>query len=241
MDREEITPLIVLQNAQNALDAVEQALLEIPQKLEQLDQEQSEVTLRRDTVRHQMEAAKRNLRSREGELQDLKEKLTRYNRQLYEVKNNKEYSAMVAEIAATKDRISTTEEVILTAMLEVDELGEKLKQVEAIFQDESTVISSRRQEIEVLKQELDQRSQVLCLELDKAKSAIPEKLMAEYLRIRNHTTSTVLARAVHQGNQFVCNGCYMNIPAQIISELKQGKIYQCEACARYLYWSEDEN
>src|SRR5207253_9925309 len=69
-----------------------------------------------DALRAKADAAKKDLRTREKDLEVITAKRTKAEARLWEVKNNTEYSAVLAEIEAIKQEKAKAEEEILALM-----------------------------------------------------------------------------------------------------------------------------
>jgi predicted nucleic acid-binding Zn-ribbon protein len=58
-----------------------------------------------------------------------------------------------------------------------------------------------------------------------------------YLRAFDHYRGDAFATA-EEGH---CAGCYVNVPAQVLSELRAGsKLYRCESCGRFIIFVTEE-
>lgn len=240
MDYQELESLIKLQSIQTAYDLAAREIGEIPELLEEQETKMQLYTSQRDEVHLKVENNRKAQKHLEQEIEDYKQHLIRLNKQLFEVKNNKEYSAMVSEISTIKGKISQTEDKILLIMEETEVLTIEMKSADAVFFKQQAEIDVIRTALEARRTELTAQLEVLTVELVKCKALIPDRLMAEYMRIRDYTGTTVVAPVTKRGTQHVCGGCYMNIPPQSISDLRKGSVFQCEACARFLYWSDNE-
>src|SRR5262249_9763985 len=72
-------------------------------------------------------------RRHEGALQDLEGKRSKYKGQLMEVKTNKEYTAMLHEIAGVQREIRCIEDQVLAEMEKAETLSAEVKSEEAAF------------------------------------------------------------------------------------------------------------
>jgi predicted nucleic acid-binding Zn-ribbon protein len=241
INREEISPLIALQRALSDYDAIHEQLLKIPEELEKLDTQLNGIRERNSQVHMNLDQSRKRCREAERNLQDLQLALERFNKQIYDVKSNKEYSAMIAEIAAIKGKINDTETEILVAMDELEMLTAEATIADDLLGKEEGEVRQHKTELEaqqdMLKKQLDEAR----INLDNARKMVPSDLMSEFDRIHSFTGSTVVAPATKRGENFACGGCFMKITPHIMTELRKGNISQCEACARFIYWCEDES
>ena len=241
ISREEITPLIALQKAQSNYDVILEQLLLMPEALEKLEKQISEAREKNAQTHKNAELARKRCREAERNLSDLQQALEKYNKQIYDVKSNKEYSAMVAEIANIKSRINDAETEILVAMDELESLTAELNIADDILKNEESEITKQKAELNDAKNRLEAELNKARTELDNAVAAVPIKLKSEYDRIQSFTGSTVVAPATKRGDYYSCGGCFMKITPHTMTELRKGNLSQCEACARFIYWCNNES
>jgi uncharacterized protein len=171
------------------------------------------------------------LGSKEGEIKKLEG-------QLYQIKTNKEYTAMINEIGSRKADNSLLEEEIINLMDSIDGAKSVLNNENEKFSQESKNIDVQIKEIEkdisdieLQVSEFEKKRQELLPSLD-------SKLLPEYERILSGREGQALAQVVHDA----CGGCYMQLPPQVINEIKMKQsIVRCENCQRMLYITDEEN
>jgi uncharacterized protein len=170
------------------------------------------------------------LDSKEGEIKKLEG-------QLYQIKTNKEYSAMINEIESRKADNSLLEEEIINLMDSVDQARSDLEGEKERFNRESNKIERQIKDIE--KDISDIKSDIT--EFNKKRQGLlpllDGKLLTEYERILSGRDGQALARVVNGA----CGGCYMKLPPQVINEIRmKHSIIRCENCQRMLYISDEE-
>lgn len=171
----------------------------------------------------------------ELELEIANETVKRYQRQLLDVKTNKEYTALLHEIEGEKDKISKLEEEILTLMDEIECLGREL---EASRRDLETRRRSSEEETQHLEGELRDVNDQIAIKEDERKRVVArlkDDLLERYERIRERWGRL----AVVALDREVCGGCFATLPPQFVSEVRKGdKVLICEHCGRILVWKE---
>jgi uncharacterized protein len=158
--------------------------------------------------------------------------------QLYQIKTNKEYTAMLNEIGSRKADNSLLEEEIINLMDSIDQAKAIIDKEKEKFNQESSNIQSQIENIE--KDICDIKSKISELE-NKRQELMPSldsKLVSEYERILSGRGGQALARVVHGA----CGGCYMQLPPQVVNEIRMKQsIMRCENCQRMLYIIDEEN
>ena len=91
-----------------------------------------------DAGKTRLDAAKKDQRTREKDLEVVQAKRSKTEGRLYEVKTNKEYSAVLAEIEEIKQEKGRVEEEILVLMESQERLTADIKDAEARFKTRET-------------------------------------------------------------------------------------------------------
>lgn len=232
----EIQKLVKLQEIDTQLYSLNREKNEKPKLLEAL---QNELEQKKQILKEYEEKNKTLLlkrKDKEGQLALKEENIKSLQSKLYTLKTNKEYSAMLTEINGVKMDKSLLEEEILGLFDEQDalkrELEQKqeiLKQEEGEFEKEKQKILNRIKEIENLIKDLEAKRAVTEKEID-------AKIVSQYNKILKGKNGLALVEVKHNS----CQGCFMNVPPQVINEIKMNdKLIFCEMCARILYIQDD--
>ncbi len=172
----------------------------------------------------------------EGDLLVKEDAIRKVNAQLSEIKTNKEYTAKLVEIEGVKADKSIIEEKILNfydlgdqVQVLINQEKEALKQEEQKYLKEKQVIEASMKDLEGKKSVLENQRKQIAPELDK-------NLLLKYEKILNNKDGLALVPVTGAS----CGGCYMNVPAQVVNQIKMHQdMVQCEFCARILYLQED--
>ncbi len=231
--RADIRVLSELQELDNVIQKLETQKSTIPTGITELRQKTSKGESELEEIEKEMDSLRKERRHRERELDEKIETLNKYRAQKNQVKTNEAYSALLKEIQDVESEKSEIEEGILTFMERLEELsgltdvkrGELTKYGEELAYMEE----ENRKRIEQLERELskyvdERNSKVLRVDTD---------LISRYEKLRKAKGG--LAFVVVRSN--TCQGCFMEIPPQVVSELMKGdRIMTCERCSRLLYW-----
>ncbi len=174
--------------------------------------------------------------SLELELDSKTETMHKWETQLFSIRSNKEYQAMLVEIGSIKTDIGLLEDRIIELMDEIDQAGDALHR--------------KRDALEKAKTEYAERTQQLQSEL--------ERLQTEIARLRERREPLVLAhdtelydlyeriRNAKKGGPVVvplddttCSACHMQVPPQTVNEIMADeKVHTC-TCSRILYYADN--
>ncbi|MCK5861049.1 MAG: hypothetical protein KAH38_01100 [Candidatus Hydrogenedentes bacterium] len=167
-----------------------------------------------------------------GDIEQRQEKIVKYDGQLYSIKKNEEYKALLYEMDLLKKQISVKEERILALMIEHDESKEALEADKERIQGELSVIDAECAKIDTELDGLTAEREAL----EKSRQPLAEKvnkgLFSRYERIRKVRTPAVVPL-----NEDVCGGCFMAVRPQIVNEIMANdKIHACQHCGRLLHF-----
>jgi uncharacterized protein len=232
----QLQTLIELQGFDAKIAGLESEAARLPRQIEAIQAALSEAKKSLETIKGKVDTTKKDLRTREKDLEVANVKRQKLEAKLYEVKTNKEYSAVLLEIEEAKQEKAKTEEDILNLMEMQERLGVEIKDAEQRFrtreeqarQDEAVV----RKKLGAVEQELNaQRAE----RRSRAKD-LPVGLLASYDRISKARGGVAVAAVTSAA---VCGGCRVSIRPQAMQELRTTTgLILCESCGRYLYWHE---
>lgn len=190
--------------------------------------------MRKDFRKKEEELKKIQLKQKEQEveLQTKEENVKKYQAQLTQVKTNKEYTALQAEINSLKADNSMLEEKIIEFFDTVDANGKETDRLKGMLTAEERALQEKTKEVEEKKAKL--KNQISELEKKKSeqiKNVNPEiaALYEKIVKLRNG-----LALVQVQGD--TCPACQIQLRPQVLNELKlKEKIVVCENCSRILF------
>jgi len=187
-----------------------------------------------EQAKARLDAAKKDQRAKEKDLEVVQGKRAKNEARLYEVKTNKEYSAVLIEIEVIKQEKARMEEEVLVLMEAQERLTSDIREAEARF---------KQRESEGRSQEATLTEQLRGIEADLAgvrterkelASKLPRNILADYDRILRARAGLALVPVTKPN---FCGACRMTITPQRLQELRaQSSLIPCESCGRYLYW-----
>ena len=236
--REEIRQLLRIQELDIEIRNMEWKRSSINRELEALRKEieSNEKILEEEKERLQGS----RLRSKELELQvgEKKNHIERYQQQLFKVKNNKEYTALLHEIDGHKADISALEDRMLEFMEEAENEERKLAAALADLESARQRCREREEEARDTKERIDREIETKIEEKARQVTMLDPELYETYEMIFSRKPD----RAVVMVEDDVCKGCSMELTIQLLNDLERDDgVYQCENCGRYIYFPESES
>lgn len=212
--------------------ALREALAGLPHQLELAREEVERQRERFAKCEEDLRKLQLKQKEKEIELQTKEDNVKRYEAQLMQVKTNKEYSSLQAEIRSLKADNSILEEGLIELIDEVEMLEKKtreedkeLKVKEELFQREAKAVEERTKSIHVNVSELERQKNEKIKSVDLEIAALYEQV------VRNKRGVALI-----QVHGETCPACQMQLRPQVLNELKlKEKIVICENCSRLLY------
>jgi len=228
----EFEKLINLQKLDKEITDISLFLENIPSKTEEINKKIETSSQIVTLAKEKMTQNQKKRRDLEAAVKDIKEQISKYNRQLNEVKTNREYSILLKEIEEAKQKDNDMEEEIISEMLSADEIEDEIKtasqkysEAEEKFSKEKDVLQQEKKKFEAKRDKLNQKKEKLV-------PKIPSDQVSLYLKIYKRNSGIALSPVKEE----FCSLCHLRIRPQVINELKgKEKIILCENCGRILY------
>lgn len=168
-----------------------------------------------------------DLKSGEQKELDLRVKLNGAN-------SNREYQALLEQIAAAEMAGSVMQDEILEGLEKIDQLQTAAKEAEKNLAAGKAEMEKAKQAVATSASTIQADIAQLEVELVDAEKALPPDLRADYDRVVRSKGADSLA-SVDDG---VCTGCGQQITLNMQNELRLSKLVFCKSCGRLLYLPE---
>ncbi|MHB1038059.1 MAG: zinc ribbon domain-containing protein [Pirellulales bacterium] len=169
-----------------------------------------------------------DLKTGEGRILDLKRKLNACG-------SNREYQALVEQIAAAEMANSVLADEILEALEKVDQSQKAAVEIEANLAKSKEEVAKIRTAVQAQKSTLEADIQRLETDLKEAESGLPIAFKEAYERIVRSRGEDAMAPVEND----TCGGCFHSIPPNVVNMLSLSRAVFCKSCGRLLYLPED--
>ena len=225
--------LTELQHIDDQLQALRKEQQALPAMLQEAQQTCDTMQQQLTVLQTEIEQSERQQRSLDREIETSQGALAKTQAKLHEVKTNKEYTALLAEIATGKTRIAALEDQLLQILEFLDQQHESLQRHEQDIHLAAEHLAGRRlamqkAETTLLQRlaRLDEKRQHTIADLDTTLVNTYEKLATQYG-----------GRAVAHLQDGVCDGCHLKVQPQLISQIRmQETLLTCPHCRLMLLW-----
>lgn len=230
----QLRALIDLQVVDSRIAGLEAQVAKIPAQIAAIHAAVDEARKAMDGLKARVDVSRKSQRAREKDLEDNRVKQQKYEGQLYQVKTNKEYSAVLVEIGEVKQEKSRIEEDILGLMESQERIAAELKDAEGDWKERER--EGKREEAVLVERLRGVEAELAVVRSERTglASQLQPRVLDDYDKILRHRGLAVAE--VMKPNS--CGGCRVTITPQRLQELRQqNALIHCESCGRYLYWT----
>lgn len=234
---QEVEQLIELQKLDNRIAELETRINQVPGFLKEVRSEFESVTNKCSEFKSKHKEDAEALLKLTKECTENKALLDKAQSKLPNVKNNKEYEAVLKELDVLKKYVTDGEAKLQNLTESVTQLKEKSIELET----KENELKSSLIEKEAQKKSDDSEASAELSDLQskraETQTVVKKSVISKYERIRNARNNLAIVR-VHEET---CTGCYIKVPPQLYVEVKKGKtLHQCPNCQRFLYALSDD-
>jgi len=231
---QQLQTLINLQAIDTRIAALEADAARLPKEIAAIHAAIEEARKQVETTKARLDTTRKEQRAKEKDLEVVQAKRSKNEARLYEVKTNKEYSAVLTEIEEIKQEKARMEEEVLVLMEAQERLTGEIREAEARFKQREG--EGRGQETTLKEQLRGIETDLAAVRTERKELAaqLPAPILADYDRILRARAGLALVPVAKPN---FCGACRMTITPQRLQELRaQSSLIPCESCGRYLYW-----
>jgi predicted nucleic acid-binding Zn-ribbon protein len=235
--KEKLLLLIKLQDCDSQLVKLSAKKKILPENIEKLDKEfiLFKEGIEKNKIKY--DELKSRHTENENKIKKVNEGIVKTKERMLEVKNNKEYQAMLKEIEIAESSRGEIETQIISLLDELDKLSVLVKKDEEILKQSRSKYEQEKKAMEDDLNAVDTdvanwEQKRIDLQRD-----VPDELLVRYERIKKRNKGV----GVTSVWKSVCNGCHMNIPPQLYNELQRSDdLLSCPNCNRIMYFQDME-
>jgi len=229
--------LIELQECDSQLVSFSTKKIKLPEKLAKLDKEFHIFKNGIEQNKRKYEELKARHIESENKIKKINEGMVKTKDRLLEVKNNKEYQAILKENDTAELSRGNIETEIISILEELDKLSALVKKDEEILDQHKKEYEAEKKVIETDLTTIDADAANWAQKRADLKKDISAEIMARYEKVKNRNNGVGVISVWKQ----VCNGCHMSIPPHLYNELqKTTELLSCPNCNRIMYFQNME-
>jgi predicted nucleic acid-binding Zn-ribbon protein len=229
---QKLKALYELQTIHTKIDKIRQVRGELPMEVADLEDDVAGLETRIQKIKAELDDLEDDIVTRKNLIKEAQANIKKYETQLNEVKNNREYEAISKEVEIQGLDIQVSEK-------KIREFGFEIASKTAIYEKALADLEARKSDLEAKKDELgtitaetQKEENELTALADKATVNIEDRLLIAYNRLRQNAKNGLAVVTIQRDS---CSGCFNQIPPQRQSDIRQRKkIIVCEHCGRIL-------
>jgi uncharacterized protein len=205
----------------------------LPSQVHTLEQQLEEFLHAHSDRQQRLAANQKERREMEGEIQVIRQKISKHKDQLYEVKTNEQYRAMLKEIEGEEGNIRKVEDRLLEKMIEAEEIQKAIADAAARIESEKARVAAEKARLEGLRRvDIEERDRIEKRRNELARD-LSESTLTVYERVRAGRNGVALAE-VRDG---FCAACHVCLRPQLYNDVRSNEtVITCESCSRILYY-----
>lgn len=229
---QKLQALYELQRTLTAIDEKRALRGELPLEVQDLEDEIAGLDTRIEKIDTEIKEFQSAITMKKGEVQEAQANLERYNNQLNEVRNNREYDSLSKQIDYERLEVELCNKKIKEATDQVAYRTNDLEIAKTEREERQKDLDEKKSELEDILAETREEETMLKERAKDLEVKIEPRLLSSFKRIRKSARNGLGIVYVQRD---ACGGCFNKIPPQRQLDIKMHKkIIVCEYCGRIL-------
>lgn len=229
---QKLQALYELQTTLTAIDEKRALRGELPLEVQDLEDEIAGLDTRIEKIDTEIKEFQSAITMKKGEVQEAQANLERYNNQLNEVRNNREYDSLSKQIDYERLEVELCNKNIKEATDQVAYRTNDLEIAKTEREERQKDLDEKKSELEDILAETREEETMLKERAKDLEVKIEPRLLSSFKRIRKSARNGLGIVYVQRD---ACGGCFNKIPPQRQLDIKMHKkIIVCEYCGRIL-------
>ena len=229
---QKLQALYELQTTLTAIDEKRALRGELPLEVQDLEDEIAGLDTRIEKIDTEIKEFQSAITMKKGEVQVAQANVERYNNQLNEVRNNREYDSLSKQIDYERLEVELCNKKIKEATDQVAYRTNDLEIAKTEREERQKDLDEKKSELEDILAETREEENMLKERAKDLEVKIEPRLLSSFKRIRKSARNGLGIVYVQRD---ACGGCFNKIPPQRQLDIKMHKkIIVCEYCGRIL-------
>lgn len=227
---DKLKALFELQTLHTQIDKIRQTRGELPMEVADLEDEVAGLETRIQKIKAELDELEDSIVTRKNMIKEALAATKKYEAQLNEVKNNREYDAISKEIEIQGLEVQVSEKKIKEYTFEIQNKTEIYEKALANITERKNDLDLKKAELETITAETEKEEASILERAQAAEKHIEERLLTAYHRLRKNAKNGLAVVTIQRDS---CSGCFNQIPPQRQLDIRQRKrIIVCEHCGR---------
>ena len=229
---DKLKALFNVQALVSKLDKLRAVRGELPLEVSDLEDEIEGLDTRIQNIENEIVEFQDKISANREKINDSNSLIKKYNEQLNNVKNNREFDALNKEIELQGLEILAAEKRINDSNKIREEKNLMIETVKSSLESRNADLEHKKSELNDIIAETEKEEDILMNERHGVEKHVEEKLLKAYDRIRSNVKNGIAVAPVLRSS---CGGCFAKLPPQLEADIRAyKKIVICEHCGRVL-------
>lgn len=229
---ERLQNLYKLQTYLSEIDRIKTLRGELPNEVKDLEDEIIRYQTRLDKYQEEIKGLKEFIVRKNGEIAERKAKIEKYDEQINNVRNNREFAFLEKEKEFEGLEIELAEKNIREANEKVELKTQEVERAKEGLSDNQHILEDKKKELEAIVSETRVEEENIRAKVKELEQKIDDYTLAAFKRIRKNARNGLAIVTVQRD---ACGGCFNRIPPQRQLEIKMHrKVIVCEYCGRIM-------
>jgi predicted nucleic acid-binding Zn-ribbon protein len=204
----------------------------LPKEIEETKDRVEGISYKIELLHHEINQLQKEERNHQKNIEEKKILLKKYQEQLSNVRNEKEYETLSSEIELTELDIQASERKISDLRKKIELKNQELSIHQKELEEYKSLLEEKEKELESILKETQEEEEKYQKKREEVVKTIKERIYRSYERIRQKVLD---GRVVVVVERNACGGCHALLPPQRLYEitLKDRRII-CESCGRII-------
>ena len=229
---ERLQNLFQLQTYLSEIDRIKTLRGELPNEVKDLEDEIVRYQTRIDKYQEEIKALKEFIARKNGEIADRKANIAKYDDQINNVRNNREFAFLEKEKEYEGLEIELAEKNIREANEKLEQKAQEIERAKEGLNDNQHILDDKKKELDAIVSETRVEEENIRGKVKDLEQKIDDYTLAAFKRIRKNARNGLAIVTVQRD---ACGGCFNRIPPQRQLEIKMHrKVIVCEYCGRIM-------
>jgi len=229
---EKLIALYTLQSIDTEIDKIKILRGELPLEVQDLEDEIAGLQTRVTNINDEIASFDGSIKEKESLILDSKALMKKYDEQLKNIRNNREFDSLNKEIEFQSLEIELAEKRIKEAKASIVAKMDTISGAKMRLQDRSADLDAKNAELDSIIAETKKDEEKLGKQSVVAEKVIDERLLNAYKRLRGSVRNGLAVVPVLRD---ACGGCFNSVPPQRQMDIAaRKKVIVCEHCGRVL-------
>lgn len=228
-----IEQLLVLQDRDRKLSRLKREIDDLPARQAMIEAPLEAYQQAIDRAEDDIRKKKLEQNDLEAQIEQRRERITKFRQQQMEVKNNDDYRAFETQIKKQEAKITALEDKELELMEALEKLETVRAEKQQAWANEKAGVDADLADHQQRAANVEQEYQAAEADRTKVAEGIDPDWLARYDRIFQHHRDYALVSAENN----TCGGCHMKLPPQAAHDARKlDSMTPCMYCGRLLYF-----